>query len=274
MRTRKLKVLFYGVGQFAEFKNQHEVCLSLQKMGLPVAEKGHTALCRNLQEILDFADTIQNKRAHLPFEIDGIVIKVDALEEHQSLGMTGKSPRGSVAYKFTPLQENSVIHAISLQRGRSGIVTPVAELEPTLLSCSTITRATLHNQEEIARKDIRVGDTVLIEKGGDVIPKVVSVVKSARPPCEKPWSMPDTCPFCNAPLFDSVGEVAVRCMNEACPQVSLQRLIFYVSKQGMDIPFLGVKVVQRLYEAELFRSFPDLYRLSKEALERLPQFQE
>ncbi|MEL7430949.1 MAG: NAD-dependent DNA ligase LigA [Chlamydiota bacterium] len=274
VQARKLKVVFYGAANVDAFSSQHEVHLALRKLGLPVAKEEHFARCETAQEILAFADKVKAARHKLPFEIDGIVVKVDTLAYHDRLGFTGKCPRSSVAYKFAPEQAETLIEEITLQMGRTGVLTPVAELRPTLLQGSLISRATLHNQEEIQRKDIRIGDAVVIEKGGDVIPKVVSVLRKKRPQKAKPWIMPQTCPFCDAPLEKHPDEVAVRCSNPTCPQIQLQRLIFYASKQGMDIGSLGVKVMRKLFETNLVQRFSDIYRLRKEDLESLPNFQE
>ncbi len=180
---RKFNLVAYGVGEGqSPVSTQHELIHFLKKEGLPVAKQEHIEVCRNLDEIMKFAEKIHKERAHLPFEIDGIVIKVDELKYHELLGATGKAPRYAVAYKFAPEQASTRVLDIAVQVGRSGVLTPVAELEPVFLAGSTISRATLHNQDEVARKDIRIGDWVVIEKGGDVIPKVVEVgsQKTAR----------------------------------------------------------------------------------------------
>lgn len=271
---RRLKVVFYGLGDVRDFSSQFQVHLALRKMGLPTAKEEHFTKAKNLEEIFDFAKKVEKMRDKLPFEIDGIVIKVDELSLHERLGITGKCPRSSVAYKFEPERAKTAILAITLQMGRTGVLTPVAELKPTQLSGSTISRATLHNQDEINRKDIRIGDVVFIEKGGDVIPKVVEVCFEKRADSLKKWQMPKNCPFCQTALSHDASEVAVRCTNPFCPEIQLQRLTFYVSKQGMDIPFLGTKVMRKLYEKKLVSSFSDLYRLKKEDLEGLENFKE
>ncbi|MBU6446244.1 MAG: NAD-dependent DNA ligase LigA, partial [Verrucomicrobia bacterium] len=193
---RKLKLIAYGIANHEGIERQDEVHNILHKWGLPIAKAGHIAVCKDLSEIIDFAKGIEKQRDRLPFEIDGIVVKVNELKYHDLLGMTGKAPRFAVAYKFAPEQARTRVEAITVQVGRTGVLTPVAELEPVFLAGSTIARATLHNQEEVARKDIRVGDTVIIEKAGDVIPQVVQVDFQKRLASSKAWHMPKHCPVC------------------------------------------------------------------------------
>ncbi len=271
---RKLSVVFYGVSTVERFTSQYEVHLALKRLGLPVAKEEHFAKCSSLEEILTFSHHIEKIREKLPFAIDGVVIKVDQLAYHDRLGFTGKCPRSCVAYKFAPDRVESQIESITLQLGRTGVVTPVAELTPVHVSGSTISRATLHNQEEIARKDIRIGDFVWVEKGGDVIPKVVEVIVEKRGQGSTKWRMPTKCPFCSTPLLQEEGEVAVRCTNPDCPEMQLQRLIFYAGKQGMDIGFLGQKVMEKLVTAGVVRSFSDIYTIDEKDLKNLEQFKE
>jgi DNA ligase (NAD+) len=214
--ARHLSAVFYGLGDEndAPVKSQFECHKYLKKVGLPVFDDHHRQRCDSSQEIIRFADQIEQKRHKLPFDIDGIVVKVDQLAYHDQMGMTGKSPRWAVAYKFAAEQALTRITAITVQVGRTGVLTPVAELEPVFVSGSTISRATLHNQEEVERKDIRVGDWVFIEKGGDVIPKVVSVDLKRRSKESHPWKMPRHCPSCESLVVQSDEEVAVRCPNK------------------------------------------------------------
>ncbi|MGD2168642.1 MAG: NAD-dependent DNA ligase LigA [Chlamydiota bacterium] len=272
---RRLKIVCYGIAEGTSPKNsQFETIEYLGDLGLPIAFKEHYALCRNADEILAFSQKIDQKRKELPFEIDGIVIKVDALNTHKILGVTGKHPRYAVAYKFSPEQAETKILDITVQVGRTGVLTPVAELKPVLLAGSTISRATLHNQDEIQRKDIRIGDTVIIEKGGDVIPKVVKVIVSQRPSSAKPWHMPKTCPACSTPLVHHEEEVAFRCPNPKCSAQRLRNLIFFASKAAMDIEHLGEKVVAQLVEKGLITRPSDFYILDENALAQLEGFKE
>jgi DNA ligase (NAD+) len=274
---RKLNAVFYG---FADENSppvdtQYECHRYLKKIGLPIFDDSFRERCSNIDEILKFADKIEEKRHQLPFDIDGIVVKVDELKYHDQLGVTGKSPRWAVAYKFAPEQALTRIKDILVQVGRTGVLTPVAELEPVFLSGSTISRATLHNQEEVERKDIRVGDWVIIEKGGDVIPKVVQVDKRRRPQSSKPWKMPKTCPSCGVHVVHNEDEVAVRCPNSRdCPEQQMRRIAYFASKDAMDIEHLGEKVVEQLFHKKLVHHVSDIYALTKEDLAKLDGFKE
>ncbi|MDN3508010.1 MAG: NAD-dependent DNA ligase LigA, partial [Simkaniaceae bacterium] len=242
VKRRGLEIALYGIAEGLEcVKTQMEGHAFLRKAGLPGFEEKYIARCENLDEIFAFVDKIQAMRSRLPFEIDGIVIKVDEIKAHGTLGSTGKSPRWAVAYKFPPEQSETVIEDITVQVGRTGVLTPVAELKPVKLAGSTISRATLHNLDEIRRKDIRIGDTVVVEKGGDVIPKVVSVNLGKRVSGSVEFQMPKICPVCETKTVHPDGEVAIRCPNTLCAARSLRRLIFFASKPAMDIDHLGQK---------------------------------
>lgn len=270
---RKLDIVFYNV--LSHGKTQAENHGLLKKLGVPTGAEHHFAVCRSLDEIFAFADQIEKERATLPFEIDGIVIKVNSLRDHDLLGATAKSPRWAAAYKFAPEQAETLIEDITVQVGRTGVLTPVAELKPVSLAGSTISRATLHNEEEVARKDIRVGDSVIIEKGGDVIPKVVHIIESKRPLDSKKWEMPDQCPICDTPVVRKEGEVAVRCPNVAkCGGQNLRRISFFASKNAMDIDHLGPEIVKKLVEFGFVSRLSDLYRLTEEELAQLEGFKE
>ncbi|NGX54127.1 MAG: DNA ligase, partial [Chlamydiae bacterium] len=212
---RKLAVLFYGIAEESsgKIKSHYDAVQSLKKFGLPIVEE--QARCRSMAEIWKFAQKMEKKRKSLPYEIDGIVIKVDDLASQKKLGITGKNYRWAVAYKFSAEQAETKIKAITVQVGRTGVLTPVAELEPVYLAGSTISRATLHNEDEVKRKDIRVHDVVVIEKGGDVIPKVVEVNKAKRSSKSAPWKMVDHCPDCGHRVARTAGEVAVRALAAA-----------------------------------------------------------
>lgn len=274
---RKLSTVFYGIAEDSSSgtDTQYECHTYLRKMGLPVFHEDHTKRCEDLKEIMAFAEKIHKKRPNLPFDIDGIVIKVDELKYVPKLGMTGKTPRSAIAYKFAPEQALTRIHEITVQVGRTGVLTPVAELEPVFLAGSTISRATLHNQEEVERKDIRVDDWVIIEKGGDVIPKVVEVDLKKRPKDSHPWKMPKTCPSCGHRVVHTEGEVAVRCPNtEGCEEQKIRRIAFFVSKEAMDIDHLGEKVVEQLVDKDLIRTISDIYNLTEKDLAKLDGFKE
>lgn len=271
---RGLAISLYGIAECSKtFKSQFDSLHYLQEIGLPVVVQ-HT-LCEGFDEIMKFSERVKKTRKDLPYEIDGIVIKVDDLAAQKKLGVTGKNYRWAIAYKFAATRKESIIHEITVQVGRTGVLTPVAELEPVFVAGSTISRATLHNEDEIKRKDIRVGDHVLIEKGGDVIPKVVEVIHEKRPKKSHPWRMPTKCPACHTAVVRSEKEVAVRCPNKAgCPAQELQRMIFFTSKAGMDIDHLGKKIVMLLVEKGLIERVSDIYHLTAEDLYQLPNFKE
>jgi DNA ligase (NAD+) len=272
---RKLNLVCYGVAEGqSPVKTQEELHRQLKKWGLPTANADHIHTAGDLKGIMKFAEKIHKERPHLPFEIDGIVVKVNDLPSHEILGATGKTPRYAVAYKFAPEQAHTRILDIVVQVGRSGVLTPVAELEPVFLAGSTISRATLHNQDEVARKDIRVGDSVVIEKGGDVIPKVVSVDLKKRPRESKTWHMPKHCPICKTTVVHRQGEVAVRCPNPRCGGQRVRRIIYFASKHAMDIEHMGEKVVEQLVEKGLVSRISDIYLLSEKDLSKLDGFKE
>ncbi|MGH2638884.1 MAG: NAD-dependent DNA ligase LigA, partial [Rhabdochlamydiaceae bacterium] len=275
--VRGLAVVFYGLteGEHPEASSQHQVHEILKKWGLPVFAAKHRAVCNSVEEMMKFAHKIEKERDHLPFDIDGVVIKVDPLKAWLLLGTTGKSPRWAVAYKFAPEQARTRIREITIQVGRTGVLTPVAELEPVFLAGSTIARATLHNEEEVARKDIRGGDWVTIEKGGDVIPKVVEVDYKKRSPGTHPWKMPTHCPFCGTHVVHSQDEVAVRCPNTTgCQEQIIRRIAYFAAKDAMDIDHLGEKVVEQLVKKKLIRKPSDLYFLTEKELAQLDGFKE
>lgn len=272
---RGLKIALYAVAQDSSglINSQHEAFKRMDQLGLPAVPKH--ALCRSEKEIWDFIHETGRIRPSLPFDIDGVVIKVNSYNDWDQLGATGKNPRYAVAYKFAAEQATTRINEITVQVGRTGILTPVAELEPTLLAGSTISRATLHNQDEIERKDIRVGDWVWIEKGGDVIPKVVKVITERRPTDSHPWHMPTQCPSCGSPVEKIEEEVAVRCPNhKGCPEQRLRRIIFGVGKQALDIDELGEKVTQMLVEHRFVSKLSDVFKLTMDQVLQLEGFKQ
>jgi len=273
---RKLSIVFYAIGENSvdSCKTQEEVHAFLEQVGLPVAPASLRTKAASTEEILAFARKVEKQRRGLPYEIDGIVVKVNPLTEQVLLGATGKHQRWAVAYKFAPEQAITEILDITVQVGRTGVLTPVAELKPVFLAGSTIARATLHNEEEVTRKDVRIGDFVLIEKGGDVIPKVLSVEMGKRPKGLKPWTMPKYCPSCGSKSVHVQGEVAVRCVNADCPSQKMGKIRFFASKDAMDINHCGEKVVEQLVSKGLVASFSDIYKLTKEDLSLLEGFKE
>lgn len=226
--------------------------------------------CRDMAEVHAVIAEWGEVRASLGFDIDGVVVKVDSLEEQRILGSTSKFPRWAVAFKFPPEGVPTRVRDIVVQVGRTGVLTPVAELEPVLLAGSTVARATLHNADEVARLDVRAGDRVWVAKGGDVIPKVVAVDVSGRPEGSVPFSMPTACPRCGTPVVREPGEVAVRCPNRDCPEVRRQRLVHFCSRAGLDIEGLGRRLVEQLLDAGLVSDPASLWDIERARLAGLP----
>jgi len=233
----------------------------LRDLGLPVSR--HAVLRKSITDVIDFCNEWEDKRDSLPFEIDGIVVKVNSIDQQKKLGSTAKSPRWAIAYKFKARQATTKLMDIHLQVGRTGVVTPVAVLKPVLLAGSTISRATLHNEDEIERKDIRIGDTVLIEKGGDVIPKIVKVIYETRSSDAVPFKMPDRCPVCSGPLVRIEGEARVQCENVSCPAQVQRRIEHFASRGAMNIEGLGGALIELLTDKGLVKDYGDLYFLKK-----------
>lgn len=249
-----------------------QVLGALRKAGLPT--NPHNRRCKSLDDVLAALTALEAQRNDLPYQIDGAVVKVDALGEQRELGATAKSPRWGIAFKFAAQRAETKLRGILLQVGRTGNVTPVADLEPVWLGGTTISRATLHNRDEIDRLGVRVGDTVLLERGGEVIPKVVGVREDLRSGKEKKFRFPKVCPSCGGPLVESEEEVAVRCDNPSCPQQLERRLEHFASRNAMDIAGLGSQNVKLLLDQGLVHSFADLYRLHAATLVELERFAE
>ena len=226
-------------------------------------------LCKTPEEVLRIWDEWKDKKDSLSYDVDGLVVKVNSIDQQKRLGVTAKFPRWAIAFKFPAKQAVTRIINIELNVGRTGAVTPVAILQPVQLAGTTVSRATLHNEEEIKRKDIRIGDWVVIEKGGDIIPKVVSVVKSKRTGEEKPFVMPRYCPVCGAELYRPPGEVIWRCPNVACPAKIKESILHFVSRNAMNIEHIGEALVEQLLKKGLIKDPADIYFLKKKDLERL-----
>ena len=235
---------------------------TLAEYGLPVESQWRR--CSDVAELERYIESWREKRHELDFDTDGVVIKVDRLDLQQRLGRTSKAPRWAVAYKFAAEQAETVVAAISVQVGRTGVLTPVAELEPVFVGGTTVQRATLHNYEDLARKDIREGDLVVVEKGGDIIPKVVRVVR--RPPASRPFEIPTACPVCGEAVLRYEGEVAWRCVNPACPAIVRESVGHFVSRNAMDIEGLGDKLIEQLLAKQLITDYTSLYRLRQDDL--------
>jgi DNA ligase (NAD+) len=222
------------------------------------------------EEVRAFCARATERRGELPYEIDGVVVKVDSFTVQDELGFTAKAPRWAIAFKFPPEEKTTVLRHILVSVGRTGAMTPYAVFDPVVVAGSTIGRATLHNADEIARKDVREGDTVIVHKAGDVIPEVVGPVAGLRPAGAAPWEMPECCPSCGSPAWREPGEVVVRCTNVACPAQRIERLVHWAGRGAMDIDGMGPEIVMRLIDADLVCDIADYYRLTAEQLAGLP----
>lgn len=242
--------------------DQKEKMELLQQLGLPVCS--HFTLCNNIEEALAVIEDWNELRHTLPYDTDGVVIKINNHKLRAQLGSTAKAPRWAIAYKFEAEQATTTIEQISLQVGRLGTITPVAELTPVELAGTTVKRASLHNEDEIHRKDIRPGDQVVVEKAGEIIPQVMSVVNPDRKDRAKPFSMPEKCPACGDLLVTLDDEVALRCLNTACPPQVRIRIEHFASRDAMDIDGLGEAIVEQLVSQNLVETYADLYLLTKE----------
>ncbi|MGH2571667.1 MAG: NAD-dependent DNA ligase LigA, partial [bacterium] len=261
---RRLRFFAYQLVDAAAlgFATHSESMERLAGLGFPVSRE--RAVLDDLETLLAFVEGWREKRRELPYETDGMVIKVDSLRQAVRLGATSKAPRWAIAYKFPAAGEPTLLRNISVQIGRTGIATPVAELAPVVVAGSTVSRATLHNLDEVRRKDIRVGDTVRVEKGGDVIPKVTGVVLEKRPAGARRWRFPKRCPVCRTALVRDEDEVAYRCPNVACPAQVEGRIQHFAARGAMDIEGLGTKLVAQLVGKGLVRDAGDLYFLKFE----------
>lgn len=273
---RSLHMFCYGLGEsvcdVVGIQTQNDLLRFLERCNFPV----HTGyrLLSTIDEAAVMLADLQKARGTLPFDIDGVVIKVnDRLLQHE-LGSTAKAPRWARAFKFPAEQKTAQILSIELQVGRTGVITPVANLTPTLIAGSTVSRATLHNSDEIERMDVRVGDTVVVQKAGDVIPEVVSVLENLRPTTSYPFVFPDHCPSCNGPIIRLEGEVAYRCDNPSCKAMRLQVLGHFVSRYAMNIEGLGDESIEALFDLGLVREVSDIFALTPEDLLKVPLYKE
>ncbi|MEI6222426.1 MAG: NAD-dependent DNA ligase LigA [bacterium] len=230
--------------------------------------------CASLEEIAVFWQTINEKRSSLPYWIDGIVVSIDELDMEETLGVIGKAPRWSVAFKFSPEKATALVEDIKVQVGRTGVLTPVAHLSPTIVAGSTVQRATLHNMDEINRKDVRIGDTVVVQKAGDIIPEVVEVLTNFRDGDEKTFTMPERCPVCETPIVKEDGEIAYRCPNRDCPAQQRELFLHFVGRGALNIEGVGPAIIDQLLEQGLVKNQADLYKLTVENFKQLDSFAE
>lgn len=267
--SRPLRFLAYALGEVdgAQFRSQEEAEETLAHWGLPVAREHKKKPLRQIRtgadEVVEYYHWIESVRHELPFDIDGVVIKVNSLRLQDDLGLVARSPRWAAAAKYAPEQGETIVEAIQVQVGRTGALTPVAIMKPVKVGGVTITNATLHNQEEIDRKDVRVGDTVVIQRAGDVIPEVVRVVLEKRPAKSKPFQMPESCPVCGEKTEKPEDEVVTRCVNPFCPAILKESLKHFAARRAMNIDKVGDKIIEAFVDAGLIKSFSDFYRLKK-----------
>jgi len=270
---RPLQIFLYGVAEATgyTFETQWDALNTLPKWGFKVNLE-YTRICQGIQEALDFHAEVDEKRDNLPYEIDGVVIKINSIAHQEKLGMRVRDPRWAVAYKFKARQETTTLLDITVQVGRTGRLTPVAELAPVNIGGVEVTRATLHNISEIERKDVRIGDTVIVERAGDVIPQVVGPIEEKRTGSEKKFKMPKNCPICSEQVSVSDDKKIAKCTNRSCPAQLSRSISHFVCKAGMDIDGFGHKKVDQLIDAGLVTSFASLYSLKVEELVNIERF--
>jgi len=272
--SRPLEIFFYGVGVVAdyEFDSHWELLQALKKWGFRINPLIRSQI--SIHDILKYYRELSEQRHQLPYDIDGMVVKVDSLLLQQQLGATTRSPRWAIAYKFQAIQETTVLESIEIQVGRTGVLTPVAHLRPVSVAGVTVRRATLHNEDEMEKKDVRIGDTVLVQRAGDVIPEVVKVILTQRIGAEKKFSMPDKCPVCGTAAVRMEGEAATRCINSNCPAQVKERIKHFASKAAFDIEGMGDKLIDQLVEKGLLTTFADLFKLDQAILAGLDRMGE
>jgi len=266
---RRLNIFCYALGEFKgiNIETHLQILDYLKKWGFRV--NPYYKLCRNIDELFLHYRYIRDIRDTIPYEIDGTVIKVNRLDYQSALGTVSRAPRWAIAYKFEAHEETTVIEDIIVGVGRTGALTPVALLKPVMVSGVEVSRATLHNEDEIKRKDIMIGDTVIVSRAGDVIPEVVKVIKEKRTGSERPFEMPQKCPVCDEEIVRPPGEAISRCVNINCPAQIKGRIEHFASKRAMDIDGLGEKLIEQLVDKNIIRDVSDLFYLKKEELLKL-----
>lgn len=272
---RPLDIFVFSLNGIAGIKpllTHWEMLQYLKELGFKVNPQ--VRLLTDLEQIMDFYRFLEAGRRELPYDIDGVVFKVNELSYQQKLGYTTRAPRWAVAFKFTAEEAVTRVKGIEVNVGRTGAVTPVAILEPVLLAGSVVKRASLHNEDILKEKEVMIGDEVVVHKAGDIIPEIVRVIKENRTGTEQPFTMPEVCPSCGKGLKRLEGEVALRCLNPACPAQLIERIIHFASRSGMDITGLGESLARQLFESRMVKDVGDLYFLSKEELLKLERMGE
>ena len=263
---RGLSSFIYAAASNAslQLEGQYQLLEWLRRAGFHV--NPDVRLCSSAEEVRAFFEEALEKRDSLPYEIDGVVVKVNDFAIQDRMGFTARAPRWAIAYKFPPEERTTLLRDITVQVGRTGVLTPVAELDPVRVAGSTVARATLHNEDEVRRKDVRVGDTVIVRKAGDVIPEILGHVPALRPEGAVEWAMPETCPSCGSPVVREAGEAALRCVSIDCPAQAKERLIHWASRGAMDIEGMGEELVSRLVESGRLTDVADYYSLDEDEL--------
>ncbi|MCA1624691.1 MAG: NAD-dependent DNA ligase LigA [Acidobacteria bacterium] len=272
--SRRLDLFPYDVlsGNQKTFPTHWEIFEWLAEKGFHV--NPHRALCKDIEEVIEFCNLIQTKRDELDYDIDGVVVKVNSTALQQEFGATTKAPRWAIAYKYPALQATTKLNDIVVQVGRTGALTPVAYLEPVLLAGTVVARASLHNEDEIKRLNIKIGDWVLIEKSGEIIPQVLQIIESKRDGDEREYEFPKNCPVCNSKVLRPDGEAVTRCPNADCPAKVKARILHFASRKAMHIEGLGDVLVDKLVEKELLKNVADIYALEKEQIAELERMAE
>ncbi|MDP2929867.1 MAG: NAD-dependent DNA ligase LigA [Candidatus Omnitrophota bacterium] len=271
---RHLNVFIWGMGycEGLDFKKHADLLGYLKEAGFRVNK--HFKICPNIEEVIEYCNFWQNKRETLEFDTDGMVVKVNDLSQRERLGATSKSPRWAIAYKFPAEKALTEIEDIIIQVGRTGAITPVAILKPVRLSGTIVSRATLHNFDEIERLDVKIGDKVYVEKSGEIIPKVLSVAKDKRTGKEKSFPLPETCQACGSRLHKAPDEVALRCENIGCPAQVKERMLHFASRDAMDIEGMGSAITDQLVDKGLVRNYADIYYLKMDDVKKLERLAE
>jgi len=266
---RRLNIYVWGMSycEGIEFKTHTDTFRYLEEAGFRV--NPHFKLCKNIEEAIEYCNSWQAKRDKLDFNIDGMVVKINDRSQRDSLGVTTKSPRWEIAYKFPAEKALTAVKDIIIQVGRTGTVTPVAILKPVRLSGTTVSRATLHNFDEIERLDVRLGDKVYVEKSGEIIPKILSVAKEKRTGKEKPFGLPVNCPACGSKLYETPDEVAIRCENAGCPAQIKEKVLHFAARDAMDIDGMGEAIVSQLVDKKLIKDYGDIYSLNLDDVKNL-----
>ena len=267
VRQRNLSIFVFTILKGNTFKTDSESLNYLKSVGVKTIE--YMKVCKGVNQVLRAIDEIGKLRDSLPYDIDGAVINVNDISYRQEMGKTAKVPKWSVAYKYPPEQKETILKDIICNVGRTGVITPMAVLEPVVVAGSKISKTTLHNEDFIKEKELKIGDHVLIQKAGDVIPEVVKVLKEKRTGEEKDFEMPKTCPVCGAPAIREEGEAAIRCIGIECKARNLRNIIHFASKEGMNIEGLGEKIVEQLYENGLIETIAEIYYLKQEDIQSL-----